>query len=171
MRIVRTKVYKFSELSEDAKNVALQSMYDINVNYDWWQYIYEDAANVGLEIAGFDLDRNRHATGSFNLASCEVAQNIFNNHGIGCNTFDTATNFMDEWQPIFNDYMNESSENYESRESETQLQDIEDEFLKSLLEDYSIILQKECEYLQSETAIIQTIESNEYEFLQNGKRF
>jgi len=52
---------------------------------------------------------------------------------------------------------------------ENELQDIEDEFLKSLLEDYSIMLQKECYYKQSKEAIIETIEANEYEFYANGK--
>jgi hypothetical protein len=32
------------------------------------------------------------------------------------------------------------------------------------LEDYSIILQKECDYLSSEESIIETIEANDYEF-------
>jgi hypothetical protein len=50
------------------------------------------------------------------------------------------------------------------------LQDIEDEFLKSLCEDYSIMLQNESEYLQSDAAIIEAINANEYEFLEDGSR-
>ena len=46
---------------------------------------------------------------------------------------------------------------------------IEDEFLKSLLEDYSIILQKEYEYQTSEEAIIESIKANDYEFTEDGK--
>ncbi len=44
-------------------------------------------------------------------------------------------------------------------------------FLNSLIEDYSIILQKESEYLMSNEAIIETIEANEYEFKANGDRY
>ncbi len=52
-----------------------------------------------------------------------------------------------------------------------ELENDEDEFLKELLEDYRIILQKEYEYQTSEEAIIGTIEANEYEFTQDGKMF
>jgi hypothetical protein len=45
---------------------------------------------------------------------------------------------------------------------------MEGEFLKSLLEDYRIILSKEYDYLTSRESIIETIEANEYEFDENG---
>ena len=89
-------------------------------------------------------------------------------HGEHCETYRTAANFMEEWQPLFNDYMNEESINYED---DNDLMVCEEEFLQSLLEDYSILLQNESEYLQSDEAIIETIEANEYEFLENGKLF
>lgn len=171
MRNVRTKVYQFSELSEQAKQKAIETLSHINVDYEWWESIYEDAENIGLDITSFDLDRNRHADGGFKLSANEVAANILQNHGEECETYKTAQSFMDEWQPVFNSYMDEEDENYESSESEDKLQELEDEFLKSLLEDYSIILQKESEYLQSETAIIESIQANEYEFLKDGSLY
>ena len=65
--------------------------------------------------------------------------------------------------------MDESSEHFESSESEDKMIDLENEFLQSLLEDYSIMLQNESEYLQSAEAIRETIEANEYEFTEDGK--
>ena len=65
--------------------------------------------------------------------------------------------------------MDETSENYESRENEECMQSEEDDFLQSLCEDYRIILRNEYEYLTSEEAIIETIESNEYYFTEDGK--
>lgn len=171
MRTIRIKLYKFSELSESAKQKAIENLSDINVDYNWWTSTYEDAKNIGLKITSFDLDRNRNAKGEFSLSAAEVAQNIISNHGEMCETYKTAEKFLEEWQPIFNEYMDEQSKKYESSEAEDELQDIEDDFLKSLLEDYSIILQNECEYLQSEDAIIETIEANEYEFTITGERF
>lgn len=165
---IEVTYYKFSELSEDAQQHAIENLYLINVGFDWWDCTYEDAKNIGLELKYFDLDRNRNATGQFLLSACEVAQNIFNEHGENCETYKTAKNFMDDWQPIFNNYMDETHEDYESSESEDKMNDLENYFLNSLLEDYSIILQKECEYLQSREAIIETIEANEYEFDVNG---
>ncbi len=91
MRTVRTKVYKFDELSEQAKRVAIDKLSCINVEFDWWDSTYEGAKNIGLEITGFDLDRNRHADGHFTLAANEVAANIFRDHGDMCETYKTAT--------------------------------------------------------------------------------
>jgi hypothetical protein len=168
MRTIRTKVYKFTELSEEAKQKAISHFQTINVDFNWWSSTYEDAENIGLKITSFDLDRNRHAKGEFLLAANEVAQNIFSNHGHECETYTTAEKFMQEWQPIFNNYMNEEHEMYESGEAEEQLQEIENDFLDSLLDDYSIMLQNECEYLQEDEAIIEAIEANEYEFTTEG---
>lgn len=141
---------------------------DINVNYDWWQFTYEDAANVGLKITGFDLDRRRFANGEFTLAANEVAANILKDHGNECETYKTAENFMEQWQPVFNEYITDPENIYEI---EDKLQDIEDEFLKELLGDYSIILQNEYEYLQSDESISETLIANEYEFTADGRRF
>jgi hypothetical protein len=171
MKEIKVKVYSFNELSDDAKEKAIQSLSDVNVDYRWWNDIYEDATDIGLKITSFDLDRNRHAEGAFLLSANEVAQNILNSHGEDCETFKTATTFLKEWQPIFADYVDEESDSFESHESEDELLELEDEFLNSILEDYSIILQNEAEYLQSEESIIETIEANGFVFLKNGKQF
>ena len=171
MKTIRIKVYQFSELSKDTQNKAIEKLRDINVDFDWWRDTYQDAEEIGLKITSFDLDRNRHAKGEFILSAAEVAQNIINNHGETCETHKTATLFLEDWQPIFNAYMDEENEKYESREAEGEMQEIEEEFLNSLLDDYSIMLQNECEYLQSDEAITETIEANEYFFTQDGKIF
>ena len=169
MRTIETNVYQFSELSEEMQEKAISNLYDINVSFDWWQSTYEDASNIGLKITSFDLDRRRHAEGELNLSANEVAANIFKNHGEDCETYKTAKSFMEEWEPLFAEYMDETNEKYESGEVERELQGLEEDFLKSILEDYSMMLQKESEYLQSEEAIKETIEANEYEFTADGK--
>ena len=129
---------------------------------------YEDAANIGLKLTSFDLDRNRHADGAFTLSAAEVAQNILNEHGEGCATYKTAEAFLNDHNPVFAAYMDEENELFESYEAEEKLSDIEQDFLVSLLEDYSIILQNEYEYLISRKAVIETIEANEYDFTEDG---
>lgn len=171
MRTIRTKVYKFDELSEDAKQKAIEEFCNINVDYEWWDSVYYDAENIGLKITGFDIDRGSYCNGEFNLAAPEVAANIIREHGDMCETYKTASSFIEEWQPVFNNYMDENSEDYESRDSEDKLLELETEFLNSLLEDYRIILQNEYEYLTSEESIIETIQINEYEFKADGTLF
>jgi len=162
-------LYSFEELSEQAQKKALERLYDINVDFDWWQFVYEDAQRIGLKITGFDLDRNRHAEGNFSLAANEVAANIFREHGEQCETYKTAQAFMNDWQPVFDAYTDETNEKYESREAENELQELEDDFLRALLEDYSLTLQKEYEYQTSEEAIKEAIAANGYTFTENGK--
>ncbi len=171
MRTIRTKVYQFSELSKEAKQKAIETHFDININCDWWESVYEDAGQIGLKITGFDIDRASYCDGSFMLSAAEVAQNISTNHGETCGTYKTAESFIEQWQPVYSDYMDESSDNYESKELEQKMIEMEDEFLKSLCEDYRIMLTKEYEYLTSDEAIQETIEANEYEFTADGKRF
>ncbi len=164
MRTVRTKVYQFSELSDKAKQNAIDKLYYINVEDEWWESMYEDAAEIGLKITGFDIDRGDFCEGDFTLSANEVAQNILNNHGEQCETYKTAENFMKEWQPVFNTYM-------ETETGDDVLMELEHDFLKSLCRNYLAMLRNDYEYMTSEAAIIETIEANEYEFTVDGKRF
>ena len=170
MRVIETKAYTFDELSDDAKAKAISRLSHINVDYDWWESTYDDAEEIGLKIKGFSLDRRRHAIGEFTLSAAEVMANIFANHDEECETYKTAKAFEAEWQPLFDDYMDDLSDKYESQEAEDDLSDMEANFLDSLLEDYAIMLQKEYEYQTSEEAIIETIVANEYEFTEEGKQ-
>jgi len=166
MRTVRTKVYQFSELSEQAKQKAIEVCADYNVSYDWWQFTYEDAANIGLKITGFDIDRGSYCNGEFTLSAHEVAANIIRDHGELCETYKTAQSFLDTVNDIQGKY-----EELEGAEYEDEMIEAEDEFLKFLLEDYRIILKNEYEYQTSEEAILETIQANEYEFKADGTRF
>jgi hypothetical protein len=171
MRTITKTVYLFNELNDEAKENAIEKHSYINLSFDWWESIYEDAKQIGLKITSFDLDRNRNAKGEFLLSALEVAQNILNEHGEMCETYKTAKTFLDEHAPIYASYLDESSDFYESPDKEDELIELESEFLNSLLEDYSIILQNESEYLSSEESIIETIILNECEFDEFGNMF
>ena len=56
-RQVVSTVYKFEELSDSAKEKARESLRDINVQHEWWDFVYEDAKNIG-EILGIDMNFN-----------------------------------------------------------------------------------------------------------------
>ena len=51
---VKTEVFKFAELSEEAQQAAIEKQHDCNVDYDWWDCTYEDAITIaglmGIEI-------------------------------------------------------------------------------------------------------------------------
>jgi hypothetical protein len=154
MRQVVIALFKFSELSEESKQVAIEKFSDINVDYDWWQWTYGDAENIGLKITSFDLDR-KSITGELTGAGIDTANKIMSEHGKETETFKTAERYYKQLHEGIDDEISES----------------EEEFLRDLLEDYRIILQKEYDYNTSKEAIIETIEANEYEFTEDGKIF
>lgn len=162
MRTIRIKAYKFNELNENAKQEAIRGLQDINVDFEWWDATYEDASNVGLKITSFGLDRDRHATGELILDGETVIAKVLEEHGEECGTYKTAM----KYKKTFDDFGKMSEECAISDDVE----DAEHELLNDLLEDYSIMLQKESEYLMSDEAVIETIESNECEFTKEGKR-
>ena len=172
MRIKETKVYPFDELSEEAKEKAVQGLWDINLFYEWWESIYDDALSARLKLTEFELDRGAYCRGEFIENAEDTAATIIENHGESCETHKTATLYVYESELLFIEYpvqLDEEGfdENEDMRESEQA--DIDAEFLKSILEDYRIMLQKDYEYLGSEDAIIETIKANEYEFTEDGK--
>lgn len=162
MRTVRTKVYKFSELSEPAKKKAIEWYLSASdIDQFWYAEINEDAKNIGLQITDCD---EYSIDGNFTLSANEVAANIFRDHGEETETYKTARKFMDEWEPVFAEYL-------QTEEMETELMDIETEFLKSLLEDYRIMANKADEYYHSPEYAIESIKANEYEFTKEGNIF
>jgi len=175
MRTIRTKLYKFAELSEISKQKVIQSLSDINVDCEWWDYIYEDALRIGLKITGFDIDRGNYCSGDLLDSMIEVCAKIFENHGETCETYKTAQSFLKKWAQLVAEHSDglQKDKVCEDKEHEfDQLADeLKDQFLICLCNDYRIMLQKEYEYLTSEMAIIETIEANDYEFTQDGKMF
>ncbi len=42
MRTIKVSLYEFDELSEPAKDRAVQHYHNINTDYEWWDSVYED---------------------------------------------------------------------------------------------------------------------------------
>jgi len=151
-----TKVYPFDELTDEAKETVIQNYYNINVDYEWWECLYEDAKTVLLKIDGFDLDRNRSCTGGFIEAADDTAKAILENHGKACETYQTASEYLEERQKLVEKYSDGITIDVVAEDNEydfdNECDDLDTEFLRSILEDYSIMLQKEYEYETSEEA-------------------
>ena len=168
MRVIKTKVYQSDELDEQAKQKAIEWGADLNVDYEWWEFIYEDAKNIGLKITEFDIDRGSYCKGYIIGTHEETVKLIIEQHGEQCETYTTAKDFLKTLDEIASKYKNEGEDNWDEQ---SKIEEAEEEFLKSLMEDYRIILQKDYDYLTSEEAIIETIKANEYEFTSKGVRF
>jgi len=174
MKKVEITLYKFSELSKDAKEKAINSLSDINVDYDWWSWIHEDAKGIGCEISGFDIER-RYC----NLKLCEngfdIAVKIEQNHGEKTDTFAIAKTFMADYDEMFKKFADKNNPEKVNEEKEdefdSELAKLEISFHKQLARCYLIMLRDAYEYLISEKAIIESIESNDYYFTEDGKLY
>jgi tetratricopeptide (TPR) repeat protein len=173
MRIIETKVYQFDELSDKAKEKAIEQFSDVNIDYEWWQWTYDDAEDIGIKITEFDLGRGSYCRGEFYENAEDVARKIIEQHGEGCETYQTAKNFLADYQKAKKEF--EEADDYDPEymefEDSGDFDDLRIEFQNSIFEDYRIILEKEYEYLTSEEAIVETIKTNEYEFTEDGKLF
>jgi len=168
-----TKVYPFEELSEDGQDKAIELLHDLNVSFEWWDLTYEDAANIGLKITEFDIDRGSFCHGDWTEDAEDVARLIIEQHGEACETHKDAKAFQEELDMLEKEY-------FANPDYDPEYKDFEDsdnytsaclEFLRTVCEDYRIMLQKGYEYLTSEEKIIEAIKANEYEFTEDGKIF
>lgn len=193
MRQETINIFTFEELSEEAQEKVLQEFWDINVNYEWWEFIYDDAKNVGVEIDGFDIGWGNSISGSIDDLET-VCNKIIIEHGESTETailaleyldkfivlnarLDRAVDVMDEIDRRYDDLNPEKADRvYDTADKiveacEDEIQDLSEEFEKDILECYLTILRNKYEYLTSEDVIIETIQANEYEFTEDGSQY
>lgn len=131
---------KFEKMSPEAQDEMVEKHLDINTSYDWWESIFEDAEQIGLKLIAFAW---ANCIGEFMEDAQDTAAKILAEHGETCPTFENATTFLAECRGL------------------RDVSKLEEEFLLTILRDYSFILQKEHDHLVSREAIVETIEANE----------
>lgn len=166
-------IYTLNEVKEE----AIQANWDINVDYDWWEFVYADAEEIGLKITEFDLDRNNYCKGDI-PSPITTAKSIIKNHGKECDTYKLAKSFLAEVEPLIAwvdkvddsrfDLYNRGGVSSTYHDKQDQIEDLELEFKRDLLNEYASILQKEYDYLTSKEAIEETLRCNGYEFNEDG---
>lgn len=201
MRTIEITAYQFAELSDKAKQKALEKMYDINVHDDWFDSVYEDFKMI-CECLGITLSSRRSGKfdepciyfsgfssqgdgacfeGSYSYKK-GASKAIRDHAGLDKELHRIAddlqalqkANFyqvrsdISQWGNYFSIRVNSERNDYKEFAGDT-----ENEF-KQLFQDLCSWLYKtleaEYDYMTSEAAIIETIEANEYEFDENGKR-
>lgn len=177
-------LYRFQELDESAQNKAMERLWDLNVDHDWWDDTYHDAADVGLKITGFDTYRNTISgeLTDYLLDSCRL---IRKNHGKDCETFKTAKAYLDEYIAAFVKWREAEQSSGDQDDFEDwkpadfleefkwtdEAKEVEKEYQKALLEDYLVLLRNEYDYQTGEEALKKSILANEYLFTEDGIPF
>jgi hypothetical protein len=175
MKQVTVNLYKFSELSEEAKEKAIERFADINVDHDWYEFFFEEAKDLGFRINGFDIYRNHEIDIDLIDSEIDICQAIIKSHGEMCDTYKMAEKFLAE--------LTQCQENYDAVEGDEEidydayleiadkLADCKKEFQQELSECYLQMLRENYEYYTSKEAIIETIEANDYDFTEEGKLY
>lgn len=167
MKTIEIKLYKFAELSEDAQQTAINNLSNINVDYEWWKSTYEDAKRVGITINGFEMDK--YYKGKI-YDTEQTAHDILKEHGETCSTYQTVFEYLKNRNSLIENWFQDENGDYvNENDLDTKLDQLGEEFEDSLLEDYRIMLSNEYNYLTTKQAIIETIESNDYDFTEDGK--
>jgi hypothetical protein len=157
MRTLEITAYTFDELSETAKLAALNNNIDINTNHDWWQYVYEDAENFGIDITSFDIYRC-NITIKLTYDPLEVANTILNE----CGTTSVLYSIGEEYITGYNKLV------VTGNDTDEKLEELASEFKGSIRKHYLYILISEYQYLESNEAIIESLMANMYEFTEDG---
>lgn len=167
-QITTKTLYRYDELSETAKKKARERIAEFQTDYGWWESVYEDAEQVGIKITSFDCGRSQEIDGKIDQVEA-TANLIVKNHGEMCETYKTAAAYLKERAEVIAAAPKDEDGEVDEYELDEKLDELDEEFTKSILEDYLSTLGKELEYLYSAEAIEETIEANEYEFEEDGK--
>lgn len=148
MRTISVNLYRFSELSDKAKQRALNDHRYYETEYmEWWESVYEDAKMIVLQINSFD---DYTIDTELMVDAEQVAKNIVMGHGEVCKTYQLAREYLNLPQ--------------EDRD--------DDDFKAKLSWEYHNMLQKEMEYLESDEHLSEVLDDPSiFEFYADGSRY
>ena len=177
------KLYKFNELSEKAQESILQRLWSINVNYEWWEHTYEDAATIGLRIDEFDLGNKRSIKGELTKNLLDCCSLIRKHHGKECDTFKTARWYLRQYGQALGEWRKEllvrDPEYYSDYtpidwinafEREDEAQELMEQFKLELLQDYYSMLNREYECQTSKGQVKQSVVAMEGLYTEDGTK-
>ncbi len=170
MKTIKVKVFEYSELEDKAKEKARSWFSESIFDFDWYDYIYDEAKSLGFEITSFDLYRH-DIEGKIKTSCGDISKAIVKEHGKTCETYKTAKQYQKDLkalglEPEYNEQNNDVLEQWDANKEA-----LDAEFFKALLQDYLSMLRKESEYMESLEYLEEGIEANGYTFTKDGKRF
>ena len=174
MKTEQVNVYKFSELSKEVQEKIINNCREINTDYDWYDCDFEgfkeELLKIGVSCEGFNFDLyNRDFSMNkphiddlrkFLLSALTDSQKLL-------------IEVDEDEKAEFEKEVNRLEEEYvEGLDEIGNILGIDyDEYLKDILRGFLKSLQESYDYLCSDEAIKDTIEANEYEFLESGERW
>lgn len=172
MRAIEVKLYQFEELSNEAKENAIEKNRIMNVEYDWWDCTYEGMKEVGVKINSFDIYyRNINIT----IEDSEhTASKTIEYYGEGMEVVKISKRFIADRDALIkklgegNDIAGYSVKEEFIDEYDEEIEYLEEEYRKEMAEEILTWLRDEYEYLQTDEAVSETLIANDYEFTEEG---
>lgn len=190
-------VYAFDELSDEAKKKALENSRSINIDYDWWRFIYDDAIEIG-KILGIDIDEiyfsgfASQGNGACFEGHYSYAKESVKKIKSYAPKDDELHRIASELQRIqklafysitarvkqSGHYVHERCTDIDVDMAESigfekfeEYQTVVADTLRDFMQWIYRILEKEYDYQTSDEAIIEMFQANEYEFMAGGKMY
>jgi hypothetical protein len=176
-------VYTFAELSDSAKERARNNYREHNLDYDWWECVYDDAKTIGA-LFGLDIDHIRFSgfwsqgdgacfEGSYEYrkgalkAVLEYAPKDTELHGIVSRLQQIQRKAFYGLQAVTEQTRGNNMRVYVEHDTSRDVTSDEDDDITSELNDFAhwihSRLASEHDYLQSDEAL------NDYEFTSEGE--
>lgn len=194
-RIKEVTLYSFDELDEAAKEKAREWFREGNLDYDWWDFTYEDAKTIG-KLMGIDITtiyfsgfwsqgdgacfvgNYKYQTGSVKAVK-DYAPQDQELHRIATGLRDAQRrSFYRLWAACSHSvhYYHEGCMKVHVEDNDRPYDTSEDaqEAITELLRDFARWiyrrLEEEYEWLQADEQVDESIRVNEYEFEEDGSR-
>lgn len=189
MQTMIIETYKYDELGDDAKEKAREWFREGALDYDWWEFIYEDSKEC-LNMLGFEIDNIQFSgfwsqgdgacfTGSWSASDVqsgklrEHAPQDQELHRIGSALRVIARGSKNGSATLTHTghYSHEHSVTIDAGELRTMAQEEEfGDLARAAMKWIYGRLQAEYEYHMEDAQLAESIRSNEYDFTASGSR-
>lgn len=197
MRQFTTKhtVYNFEELSNEAQEKALNTLHEINLDYEWYTFTIEDKEaaleaqgvdNIDIQFSGF-WSQGDGASITFNINDLKKFMKhhkisnkfklVYNNEDVIVANVTRASyphyvhENMVRGDVSIHGYIDDDMTSEKINKLEEQVNAFEEwltEYIRDESQELYKALEAEYSYLTSEEGIKETIEVNQYEFYEDG---
>lgn len=190
MRTIETTVYEFDELSEKAQEKALEKFYDINIDYDWYEFSIDDFVSI-LNTIGIDCTvKDIQFSGFYSQGD---GLSFTGHYSYSKGAYKKIVDEFPRWTELHKDvqalqdiqsrhfyrisgdiyrighfYSHENTVKFGYSHYSDEVESELTEIFRDIMQEFYRHLEKEYEYLTSREAIIETIKCNEYEFDEFG---
>ena len=183
MKEVIIRLYSFEELSEESKQKAIQDNINIFIDHQWWDDIYSDAEEQGIEIEGFDIDRGNCCNIKLIQNISSVADNMVytyaRNDGEQIDIVKESISFLEDYRRLNRviealseleegDLKEELDINLTLIEKGRELNDLTEEYKKNLSNFFLRTLRDHYEYLTSDETVKEYLSSQGEVFKEDG---